>query len=256
MEDSFKERGLLKVTLPREHISPLMIIQKVADGTGEIIGSVDELFSSTTTTLPLNVLGEKVSEFSGDNTAKMNMEAGLSFLQGIWSKLGKGELKGSFNKEDVVSFHFNNLIRDSIKSEILLNNFLYTAITSMPENAPYRNALSNGELYIITSVLKSNDFTITVHDEKTGEGKLSIGLKELIDVDLKGGGSVESNESIKNNGGNVVFALRAKRIIYKKGGILLKEKFSLENPEEMKILAQKVRTIDFPSSNGLIELSR
>lgn len=253
MEDSFKERGLLKVALPRERITPLMIIQKVADGTGEIIGSVEELFTSTTMTLPLDVKDEKVSEFSGGNTAKMNMEAGLSFLQGIWSKLGKGDLKGEFKKDDVFSFHFNNLLRDSIKSEITLSSFIFSSIATLEANNPYRQALKNGDLYVVTSVLKSNDFTITVQDEKTGEGKLSLGLKDLFDVDIKAGGSNVSNESIKNNGGYMIFALRAKQIFYHKN-IFGKEKFSLENPDIEKVLGPEQTTSNLTTGSGLIEI--
>ena len=102
--------------------------------------------------------------------------------------------------------------------------------------------------------MKSNDFTITVHDETTGEGKLSVGLKELVDLTVGGGGLSSSNESIKNNGGYMVFALRCKKITYKKGTLFLKERFSLDNPEDMKILAPIGSKIDFPSEDGLLEL--
>ncbi len=253
MEDSFKERGLLKVTLPRENITPLMIIQKIGNGKGEIIGSVEELFSSTTLTLPLDVKDEKATEFSGDNTAKMDMEAGLSFLQGIWSKLGKGELKGNFNKSDVVSFHFNNLLRDSIKSEMSLSRFIYASISTMEEQDTYKQALKNGDLYIITSVLKSNDFTITVRDEQTGEGKLEFGMKDLLDANLKAGGSNTANDSIKNNGGYMVFAVRAKKIYYSKGSFLLKEKFTLENPDIEKVLGPEETMTNLDSETGMFD---
>lgn len=253
MEDSFKERGLLKVALPRERITPLMIIQQLDDSKGEIIGSVEELFSSTTTSLPLNVVNEKVADFFGDNTAQMDMKAGLSFLQSIWSKLGKGELGGSYNDEDVISFHFSNLLRDSVKSEILLSQFIYSSLKSMPKQNLYRDALKNGDLYIVTSVLKSNDLTITVEDCKTKESKLNLGLKDILNLDANGGSSSSSFNSIKSNDGYMIFALRAKKIIYREEGFLKKESFSLEEPDDIKVLAASKQIISFPSKNGMID---
>jgi hypothetical protein len=253
MLDSFKEKGLLKIVLPRERITPLMIIQKQDKKKGEIIGTIEELFDSTSVALSLNNIDEKASEFSGDNTAKMNFEAGFNFLQGIWSKLGKGELSGNFKKDDLVTFSFKNLLRDSIKSEIELKRFVFTSITSMKEDDPYRQPLIDGELYIVTSVLKSNDFQIAIHDEKKGEAKFDFNIKELLDTTFKAGSSDSTKESIVNNGGYMVFALRAKKIFYKEGNWLIKGRFSLEDPDIDTVLSPENKTNDLLTEDGYID---
>lgn len=254
MLDSFKEKSLLKITLPRERITPLMIIQKQDKNKGEIIGTIEELFDSTSVALSLNNVDEKAAEFSGDNTAKMDFEAGFSFLQGIWSKLGKGELGSNFKKDDIVTFSFKNLLRDSIKSEIELQRFVFTSISTMKEDDPIRQQLINGKLYIVTSVLKSNDFQITIHDEKSGEAKLNLNIKELLDTTLKAGASDSSKESIVNNGGYMVFALRAKKIFYKEGNWFLKGRFSLEDPDIDTVLGPENKTHNLITDSGLIDL--
>jgi hypothetical protein len=253
MSTLFKEKGLIQCVLPREHIRPLMILQKINAQQGEIIGSVEELFEDSAVGLPLDRQNEKVTNFALDNTVLLDASVGASFLDALTANLGDAAIQYNCQHSDTVAVTYKNVLRDSIKAEIGLHNFICASIPTLKKNNGYYNQLIQGNLYIITAIYKSTNFNITIKDSSSGAIKLNLNLKSCLDAQLAANKQSNAIESIANNGENMIFAIRAKRIIYKAGNLFLKPYFGLENPDITKVLGAE-RMESLSNENDLFYL--
>jgi hypothetical protein len=251
--DIFKENGLQKVLLPRTDIKPLMLLEYVDHGKVEIIGNISDLFLQDTFTLPIVIENISATEWAGSSTLDTQISANVSFLQGIWSRLGKGDLNTAYKSGDTVELYFKNLLKDAIDSEIKLHNYLRGSVLNNSVIGGYRNKLNRGELYIITYVLKSDDFEIKIIDKNSRTVKAETNIEQIVNANLNLGHSSDVSQTLKSIGQKMIVAVRVKKLFYDKGNWFREPVFELRDPGKMNVLNEgEFPTADLITPAGFI----
>ena len=184
-------REELKATplgVPNANIQPLEAIAykgKVAD----FIGKIDGLLAGAET-LKLDTEISEVPDIQRNKSNSINMEAGIGLLEGILkgftgSNLG---LKGSFQKEGVLSFSFPDLQQRRIDiaslGKALKERRLDFELPTM-HMFDHTNSFPH-ELLLITTVYASKTFSINVEKISGNNGELDFSVLESQLGEVKG----------------------------------------------------------------------
>lgn len=224
IKNLLKEHGYSLVALPKADIAPLELLSKETGYVSFLNGTVQTLFTADEAGVPTIQRNGEVSDIQGETSLSLDLEGGLSFLENIFKVIGinpaykLGSLKGSTNLKnaDSVVFSFSNLKEDKIDL-LALDKFLNGSI---PKENEFKNAfykLKKNDLYVISSVLKSTDFSIEVFDSNATYVDISAEVKSIVDVNGKVSRDKDSEYKIHYKGDKpFVFALKAVQVLYDK----------------------------------------
>jgi hypothetical protein len=260
MANFFQKKGLLPVALPRKSIKHLQILLKTKNGEGQIkgqiIGGIEDIFVDSSITIPLGNLNEPIIDFSVNDEVELDGEVGMSVLEGMSEKLGKATVGAGYKKIDKITLSFKNILRDSIK-ETYVKDYLKTSVLNMNKDASYQSALEKGDLYVITEVYKTNNVKISITNEQSSNANLDIDVNSILNTTGEIKKHHKGSESLKNNKGYVVFAVRVRRITYKKSYWEQKPKIDLVDPDITEVLDAELGDViktEFPENKGIIDL--
>ncbi len=212
------EQGYNLVALPRADIKPLLLLSRENGHLSSLDSPLGLLFEADMAPLPLPATDPPNIE--SQKTFRFGLEAGFSFLDSIFKSIGlkssKLEARAKGGKFYKVAFSFQNIEEEKV-GLLDLDNFLTGAIPLEKEFGTYTERLKKSELYVITSVLKSNSFFLKVEDANS----------QSVDLDTTIQGAAEANVAIKrekNNGFTIsqekgkplVFAFKAVQVLYDK----------------------------------------
>lgn len=219
LENLLAEHGFNTVKWPKEDIAPLHVLYKTEEGHLTAAEStVERLFEVKNHVLPPVMGDKKFSPMEGGATVVLGAAAGISLLDHLLSKLKLGKIssKLSLNNSDKLSIRFENVMENKV-DVVLLDTYITGSEVNVPEFTTFRQRLENSELYVITTTLKSNSFSVTVTDAAGKSLDVEATIKGIADVNTSVNKNKDNSVTIKNGDETpLVFAFKAQQIMYDK----------------------------------------
>ncbi|MEO1653487.1 MAG: hypothetical protein AAFU64_08085 [Bacteroidota bacterium] len=219
-----KDLGFNLVQFPRPNIAPLQILYKVKKGeVGLADSNLDQLVASELS-LPEIKANIQVPQIENGTSDAFNLKAGFSLFKNFVSALNKFAggnasakpaplLDNIYKDSDQAKFAYNNCLVDQI-SLVDLDNYLLKSKLKNKKGF-FADKAKSGEIYIITSVLKSNNFIVEMQEQS--EGRLNSSLEQLktqveadLDVQMVSG----EKESMSFSGpAHLIFGFKAVKLM-------------------------------------------
>jgi len=218
LQSHLKEQGYLFVALPKPDLAPLHLLTKYNGHLQEYDGNLLDLFEPDESPFPLR--DRYLPDFSGQQLLQADWSAGADLLHGLFEFFRQKEdkLQASLSgmRGLVLTFAYENIEEERV-SQQALDNFLSGALPKKEGFQRSVERLKDGELYVLTSVLRSNQFTVTLDCQREDKGKLEATVGDIVDahasIERKQGNSF----SLKTEGEqSFVFACRAAQVLYNK----------------------------------------
>jgi hypothetical protein len=215
-----KQYGYNLMSFPKEDIRPLDLFTKNG-GALEKIGKMEHIFKAGMEELPMPTLIENLhtANISKMKSDSVNTKLGVSLLSNILTGMGMKDLgiTTQFGKARNLMFQFNDVFEDKIEL-IELDCFLSAAqILNIGNNT--KKLMAKNELYVITSVLKSNSISINTGESKTID--ISAEASDCLDIISGNIGlsfSAENKSEVTFSGKKqLVFGFRAIRLFFENG---------------------------------------
>lgn len=212
-----KHLGYCVVRLPRADLKPLNTLLKTGKKDLTRLGELSTIMIKGSDDLPpLSVDNIAPHGVSGKESSSVKIEIGVNILGGIIQALGGSNLglSTAFGRAKSVVFKFGNVLEDHIDID-RLDQFLSSASIRPNQNA-VTSALIDDEVYVITSTIKTNSFTVTA----MGESNVSVGLDVPV-MQQAASGSLKVNVDKATEGTityegtiPIVFGFQAVKLIY------------------------------------------
>jgi hypothetical protein len=238
LKNLLADYGYNLVALPKADIKPLALLSEEADSVNALGNSLEELFEIDEVAPPQVSRNIQVSDLFGSTSVSYEARSGISVLHWLLDKLKMGKLEGkaSFDSNKILTIKYENVLEDKVNL-LDLDNFLSGSAPNDKRFNTYRQRLENSELYVISSILKSNAFTVTLEDKNGTTLDLDATIKGILEV----GANVQTNKqnaiTIKNeNESPLVFAFKAQRLLY-----IIKEWWDLFNKDQA-VLRIRIQT--------------
>lgn len=227
-----EQHGFSWVSLPREGIMPLLLLEKSPEGIFSRIKralfglpeQVDALNSDLFDLFPKKGRGsypkvgdpEATAFFSGHDILNSEAQFNLSGLEAI-KEVGSADLEAKIKKAKKRLFSFKEPKKLSVKTEILLeehlNNFHPTT-----QAAGFIEKLQNGKIYVVSEVLQTKSFSVRDASDFEISGGVSVEALEgyMASIKASAGHSRDQTDRLGYKGeAPITFALKAYRILYR-----------------------------------------
>jgi hypothetical protein len=217
LQDYFKEKGYNVVALPKSNIRPLGLLALENGNLSDLGSRVDVLFEEDSSPLPAVAKNVAIPDLQGQTVVSFRLSAGIGLLNGLLGSLGLGKAAANakLSDSDKILFSFDGAAEDGIKGFLDLDNFISGAVPQVERFKTYSEKLKNSELYIITSVLKCNNFSIQVINKDSQDITTGIEIKEAASAHGELKRSKDSKILVSHTGKeSLVFAFKAVQIIY------------------------------------------
>lgn len=213
-----KKFGYNVVRLPRTDLPPLALL----GGRGSELDRVGELTTVLTGTDAPPVRKDVASlSISGEQsrTSDLNLKLGMSLLGNVIAAMGGSRLglETQYQAADAVSFEFVDVLEDSVEVA-RLDQFL-TRATVHPDSRHVARMLDRGEIYVITSVVKSRKLVVRARSSKGGAVALDIpAVSQMVGGNLKVSAAAGQQAALQYEGAvPLVFGFQAIRLRFKGG---------------------------------------
>ena len=212
------QRGYSIVALPKTGIHPLQLLSDEDSHLSSLEADIELLFEPGK--VPKVSPNTKVAPISGRKALEFKLSAGMDFLKGIFKALrlnsAKLEAKANASRDYKVEFSYENVKEDKV-SNLALDQFLSAATAIEGKFRTYEERLKNSELYVITSVLKSNSFSIKITDANGQGVDLNTALQGMVEANVKIDRNHSDGYTITHKGeALLIFAFKAVQIYYDK----------------------------------------
>lgn len=213
-----KSKGYNVVRLPKTDISPLQVLTK-NNGTFELLGNIESLLlkGQNADLPPIKPTGDAGS-FSGQKTSNMSAGVALNILGNIIGAMGgNAGIQAAYTNANTISFTFEDVQSESVDI-IKLDMYLNDADIN-PLSKQVKALLESDDIYIITSVLKSNKLIVEATKKDNSILKVEIPvIKQIIGGKINiGSDSDQSSKTAYNGDKMLVFGIKAIRLIYEDG---------------------------------------
>ncbi|MCA9665672.1 MAG: hypothetical protein KC503_08790 [Myxococcales bacterium] len=212
------DSGFSAVRLPRERL-PVLTLAERSGSSLRRLGALGELFNTGAEPIPEVEADIATPQLAGKQTRSLELSLGLSLLKGVLAALGGGTagIEAKYSKAVALTFEFHDVRMDQI-SIIALDKFLATAEVN-PHAQNTKRLLDADELYVLATVLKSNNLKVSAKDE----GNVDVGvkvdeIKQLVGakVGVKASSAGESALTFSGDP-RLVFAFQAVQLRYEDG---------------------------------------
>ena len=169
-----KDRGYSVLRLPRADASPLQTLLRAEKKDLVRLGDLKTITAAGANPLPtLSLDNQAPIEISGKESSNTKIEVGVNILGGLIAALGGNTLgvSAAFNKAKMMTFKFEDVLEDHIDVD-RLDQYLTTC--SFTGGNTVTNALIDDAVFVITSTLKSNKFTVNAKNENGAKIGLDI----------------------------------------------------------------------------------
>jgi len=227
LADLLKNFGYNLVALPKPDIAPLQLLAKTGSRL-ERIGKLSELFIKSDS-VPLPQVSKDiplVKELNNKQSSGIDAKIGLQIMANFLQKmLRTKDDDPSFNPRRNPAFElaFANArsfvfsYKDVLMNEInLIRLDEYIQQTKLsPHAATMREHLEKGNLFVITSTIKSNSFSTEVIGKNNASIEVDIpNIAGIVGGNVRVGRNRESsNEIVYSGEENLVFGFKAMRIL-------------------------------------------
>lgn len=218
LQNHLAEKGYAIIALPKPDITALQLLIRQGDALSAYGDSLLSLFEPDEAGMPIRQT--HTADFQGQQLLSTDASVGINLLSGLFSalKLNDSKLKASLGSVEGLQFSFSYTdVQEEKVSLMALDNFIAGAI---PLKAGFERSLErlkNGELYVITSVLKSAHFTVSLSSTGTKTASIDAAVQELAELNasLKREGAQQFSLSAPD-GQPLAFAFKAAKILYDK----------------------------------------
>ncbi|MDN3588201.1 hypothetical protein QWY86_16070 [Pedobacter aquatilis] len=213
-----KSKGYNVVRLPRTDIAPLQILTK-KKGVLEYLGNIDTvLVSGPNAALPAVNPEADTANVSGQKTSDLSAGVAMSILGGIISAMGGNlGIDAAYSNAKTIAFTFEDVKSENVDI-IKLDMYLNDADIN-PLSRQISELLESDDIYIITSVLKSNKISVEATSKNNSSLKVEVPvIKEIVGgkVDVSSESSA-SSKTVYSGDKMLVFGFKAIRLIYENG---------------------------------------
>lgn len=216
---------------PSAEVQPLMLVGHRGQKTHHY-GPLEEIFIKTG--VPFQLKPDRAASANVDltRTAMMNFDLGFQLLDGLFKgfDLKIDPLKATLGKAKEIGLSFKNVQKRYITNTELGSALINQKINlEHPSMAAFLREEKPLGMYVVSSVLQSNEFT--VHLGKISDGELDIKapeIEQLTNVGLKVEGDRDTNYTITHKGKKyLTFAFACFQLKYDSTG----NKLSLEEEQ-------------------------
>jgi len=212
-----KEKGYNVVRLPKADIESLDLLVKEESGLSSLGAKFELLFEPAVSVAPPVLVD--VADIQGQDIIQFNGSLGLAFLNsfsGFSESLEanlKTKLEASNNAR--VSFSFKDIKEEKVNL-LDLDNFLSGAIPVEGQFRTYSKKLRKSELFIITSVLKSNSISVSINKDNGQSVGLDVEAADTVNANLDLNRNISQEVEVFSvaNSAPLTFAFKAVKIIY------------------------------------------
>lgn len=220
LQSHLEEQGYLFVALPKPDLAPLHLLTEFKGHLEEYGGSLLDLFELDGAPYPMRKPPRPLPGFSGEQLLQTDWSAGADLLSGFFRffKQKEDKLQASLSgmRGLVLSFAYENIEEERV-SEQALDNFLAGALPKKEGFERSVERLRDAELYVLTSVLRSNQFTVTIDCHREDQGKLDAAVADIVNANASVERKQGNSFSLKAEGEqSFAFACRAAQIRYNK----------------------------------------
>lgn len=195
-----KDSGYSVLRMPRSDARPLQTLRKEGKKDLTRLGELATITIAGSNPLPpLSVDNAAPIEISGKESSSTKIEIGVNILGNIIQALGGKTLgiSAGFAKAKTMTFKFEDVLEDHADVD-RLDQYL-TTCAFRADMTSVTNALIDDEVYVVTSTIKTNKFTINAK----GDSGAKIGL-DVPAIAQVASGSL-SVETAKATEGTVVY---------------------------------------------------
>jgi hypothetical protein len=213
-----KKFGYCVVRLPRTELPPLYLL----GGRGSELDRIGALTTVLTGGNPPPVHKDVASvTITGEQsrTSDLDLKLGVSLLGNVIAAMGGSRvgLEAQYQAADTVSFEFVDVLEDSVEVA-LLDQYLGRAKIH-PDNRHIARMLARGQIYVITSVIKSKKLVVRAKSSKSGAVKLDVPVVEqMVGGSVKVSAAVGEQAALQYEGPvPLVFGFQAVRLLFREG---------------------------------------
>lgn len=213
----FRNRGYNHIQFPSENVRLYDILLR-QPGKSEtlIVGNLEGFIASSGRDFPPISLNIKVPDLEGEKLKELQIDFGLGFLEGVGdflSALGSigGELKIGLEKAQNVRYAYKNVSKEVIKLR-LLDKFLQEGAKPKRIEGPFVTFFEEiGTAFIITEILKSNQFEVEAYNEDGSVLEVDVNpFFEAISTNISvSRGSNSNTELVYRGQTKIAFAFKA-----------------------------------------------
>jgi hypothetical protein len=249
LQNQLSEYGYNLVALPKAEIWPLMLLYKVSSGVvASTNDSAEKFFKPTDAALPIVVPGDPTAEITGAANLEFNAEAGGSMLDRLLSTLGMGkaDAKLRLNTGNKLDISYEQITEDVI-SLLDLDNYITGATPQADKFRAFAAKLKASELYVISSVLKSNTFSLAVKNENGQSIDVTADVKGIVNANVSVDRKKDNALTLSYAGAKpLVFAFKAQQIIYEQSSW-----WNVFNNDDAKFHIREAGGIVFKSDDNI-----
>jgi hypothetical protein len=208
--------GYNLVALPKEDISPLLLLYKNDNGVSSVENYLQKLFAIADSPPPIVVKDKLVAGIQGAANITFDADAGVDMLDWLLQKLKMGKLSGKLKLDaaSTVNISYENITEDKV-GLLELDDFISGSEPDTSHFNTFKQKLKDSELYVVNAVLKSNSFSVSITDQNGQQGKLEATLKGIVDANVDVRHNNDNTITLKHdNAIPIVFAFKAQRILY------------------------------------------
>lgn len=201
--------GYNVVKLPRENISPLLVIAGKKQEL-EVLGPLSD-FVLNGQHFPQVICDEKIPDIASKKTNKLELGLGLNVMNRLLSAMGavSGGLDLNYQKAAQIQILYKDVLSDYVYPTSIES---YLLSGSPKKDSLLRQWMDReGEAYIITRTIKSKSFGVVAYDKSGHSIEIDVkGIQDLLEVCGKINPSKEGTHEIKYNGEQLlVFGFQA-----------------------------------------------
>lgn len=234
------------VKLPKSTIFPTNLYQFTKEGLLKIGDLTDLFITSEQAALPKLSENTPTPDLKGEQSNNMHIKFGLGILNNFVSAITGSNninLEGSLGKTHRITFELQDVVCDSadlIELEIYINS------AGLKNSPGFINKLQNGELYVITSTLKSKSFSILTFDENNKGVALDVPvIQQIVGTNVSVSSTKEKSQEMTYQGNtNLVFGVQAVKINFNN-----KKKIYTLQPQDVNVRAVKLKKIGTEKMN-------
>lgn len=208
--------GYNLIALPKTGIEPLALLYKQNGSLGQVGTPIMKLFDMKGRITPEITENIKVIDISDSISLMTDTKAGLQLMGGLIQlpSTVRADAEVMLYSNDKILVNYQNVREDNINLA-QLDTFLQSGLPLGDEFRTFKEKLYNSELYVISAVLKSNRFTVSVADESAQQAKVEVSIPVMAEVTTDISRNKEKKVLLQYNGDvDLVFAFKAQRIIY------------------------------------------
>jgi len=216
-----QEFGFNLVALPKPDIYPLQILAKKDKETVFKLGNINDLFTQGDEIPPPTIENDKTipNLLKGTYLVNLELKSKVSLLNFWKSRFNGANFNAQITDNDKIIFSYSNGKVSEISSLLNLNAYINDAKINDKKISTFKDQLENDEIYIITGILKSNDFQVELVDNSNFKTNIEVSdTKKVVEVSSEINRQKESNNIIshKSETDYLIVGFQAVKLIYNK----------------------------------------